>query len=288
MAGGCTSVSTPDGTSRISPIAREDGGFTIVWLEGSDPSDLSRWHWLDYDVNGQPIGGIQSGPPPIGLSAERLAGGGFVKLLNPDPNRVGLFFQLYAANGTPTGPAKQLTDRPGVSFTGPDLGVVVGLAGGGFAVSWDQRDDASSPSVAMTQTFSADGTPLGAPVAVAPFTVEPLNCDKEHATGTCLPFQNVRGLTATDDGGYIVAWVEGNAPALAMQSPSYVATFARQFRAAGSPASSVLGRIGDGSLGLQTGGIAAVSRDAFIMAITAPVLVGSEIDALRVNAEPLR
>jgi hypothetical protein len=67
----------------------------------------------DYDVNGQAVGAIHSGPPPIRLSAERLAGGGFVKLLDPHPTRVGRFFQLYAADGAPTEPAKLLTDKPG-------------------------------------------------------------------------------------------------------------------------------------------------------------------------------
>jgi hypothetical protein len=282
-ASGCISINRPDGASLIRAVARANGGFTIFWSEGFDASDPSRWHWLDYDANGQAAGAIQSGPPPIRLSAERLAGGGFVKLLDADPNRVGLFFQLYAADGTPTGPAKRVTDRPGGTFIGP--GFVVGLTGGGFAVSWDQRDEPTSPSVDMTQTFSAGGTPLGDPVAVAPLTVGPINCDKEHVTGTCLPFQNLSGMTATDDGGYIVAWVEGNAPALAMQSPIYRATFARQFRGDGSPASSVVGRIGDDRL---PGPIAAVSPEAFVLATTGYGSNGPEIDALRVSAQPLR
>jgi hypothetical protein len=61
----------------------------------------------------------------------------------------------------------------------------------------------------------------------------------------CGPFQNIRGLIATQDGGYLVAWQDGTGIAVSGD------TFARQFLANGSPANTVIGRIGGASGGMS-------------------------------------
>jgi hypothetical protein len=240
-------------------VARPDGGFTIIWNEASTSTDLSGLHWQDDDQSGNAQGAIQSGPLPTALSAQRLAGGGNVKLLQTAGQ---VTFQRYAADGTAIG-------SPGpVADTAQLAGGVVALTGGGFAVVWLQN------GVAMTRAFSADGTPLGEPVALAPNTLGPIDCGRNGTAAICPAFQNPSGVIASADGGYVVAWMDGTGIGTVGGS------FARQFRADGSPASTVVGRIGNAVIGP----IAAVSPDAFVMAISD---VGG-ITALRVIAVPLR
>lgn len=248
-----------------SIVARADGGFTITWLGGGDTPGVSL-HWQDYDAAGNAQGAIQSGAPPLALRAQRLAGGGFVELLQTDGPDPSISLQLYAADGTPIGSPKPVAD-------GAKRGQgIVALTGGGFAVAWVQFD----PTGVMTRAFSADGTPLGDPVEVAPNTLGPVNCGKSGAVAICQPFQNGSGITATDDGGYIVAWVDGTGVG------ELGDTFARQFRADGSAASAVIGRIASG----VSGPIAAVSPDEFVLTIGDNG--ASDIAALHVAAQTLR
>jgi hypothetical protein len=246
-------------------VARANGGFTIAWVHAGDTPDLSVLHWQDFDAAGNAQGVVQSGPPPLTLTAKSLAGGGFVKLLQPHTENDPVSFQLYAADGTPIGSPQPVADTARVQ------GAIAPLAGGGFAVAFLQRDGAAL--VGMTRAFSADGAPLGAPVALGPNTLGPVNCGRFGTVTICPPFQNLAGLTATDEGGYIVAWVDGTGIGIPGDS------FARQFRANGSPASAVIGRIGSA----LNGPIATVSPDAFVMVIT-----GNGITALHVVAAPLR
>jgi hypothetical protein len=256
------------GQSPGSPraIARADGGFTIVWLEPDDPLDLSQEHWQDYDAAGNAQGTIQSGPPPFAFSARRLAGGGFVKLLQTEPPNRTASFQLYAPDGTPVGAQKPVAEGT------TQASDIVGLAGGSFAVAWLQLDGGAT--VAMTRVFSADGTPLGDPVALGPNTLGAVNCGRFGTVAICPPFQTPSGITASPDGGYIVAWAD------AQGLGSVGDTFARQFRADGSPASAVIGRIGR-----VRGPIATMSADEFVMATTDN---GTDVAALHILAQPLR
>jgi hypothetical protein len=199
-----------------------------------------------------------------------------------------------------------------ISF-GPRFDFVAALAGGGFAVTWTQTVDrvgvavahafsadgtplvtstqtVTRVGVAMTQAFSADGTPLGDPAAVAPTTVPAQECTGANpVTFTCPAFQQVNGITATDDGGYIVTWVEGTAPAIAMRAPTVDGTFARRFRADGSPANGVIGRLANGSGQLVCCSpppplLATISPDAFVMLGPIP----ATFSAVQVNAQALR
>lgn len=249
-----------------SVVARPDGGFTIIWNEASNSTDLSGLHWQDYDQSGNAQGAIQSGPLPISLSAQRLVGGGYVKLLQTAGQVPAVTFQLYAPDGAPIGSPQPVADKAQLA------GGVVALAGGGFAVVWLQNDGSSIAG--MTRAFSADGTPLGEPVPLAPNTLGPINCGRNGTVAICPAFQNLSGVIATDDGGYIVAWADGTGLGTGGDS------FARQFRADGSPAGAVVGRIGNGVIGP----IAAVSPDAFVMAISD----AGGISALHVVAVPLR
>ncbi len=260
----CVAGARP-GAAGPSVVARPGGAFTIVWNEAPDSTDTSGLHWQDYDAAGTAQGAIQSGPLPIWLSAKPLAGGGYVKLL-PAREAAPASFQLYAADGTPVGGPRPVSDAAEYA------GGVVGLSGGGFAVAWMQHD-ASGTLVAMTRAFSADGVAAGDPLAIAPNTMGPVSCAK--GTAICPPFQYAYGIVASADGGYIVVWGDGTGEG------SSGGSFARQFRADGSAASTVVGRLGD-----LTGPLVAAGPDEFWMAIVDSDPAG--VSALHVNAVPLR
>jgi hypothetical protein len=250
--------------------ARADGGFTIAWNEADSSLDLSGMRWQDFDAAANPQGAIQSGPLPITLTAAPLAGGGYVKLLFTQGDSPSISFQLYAADGTPLGAPKPVGDTGGVG------GQVVGLAGGGLAVAWwSQLPDVSSPMT--TRAFSADGTPLGDALAIAPNTLGPVGCGKYVAT-TCGPWQNLSGIIAMDDGGYTISWMDGTGVATSGD------TFARRFRADGSAAAAVIGRIGEGIIAPM----AATAPDAFVMVVDAPDSSASGVGLLRIDSTPLR
>ena len=135
------------------------------------------------------------------------------------------------------------------------------------------QHDASGTLVAMTRAFSADGVAAGDPLAIAPNTMGPVSCAK--GTAICPPFQYAYGIVASADGGYIVVWGDGTGEG------SSGGSFARQFRADGSAASTVVGRLGD-----QTGPLVAAGPDEFRMAIVDSDPAG--VSALHVNAVPLR
>jgi hypothetical protein len=268
-AGAITCIDGAQTINGVSVKSRADGGFTVAWIQTADPTDLSVLHWQDYDAAGNAQGAIQVGAPPVALLGERLAGGGFVRLLLRRDNQVPTdSFQLFAADGTPIGSPQPLAGSADAT------GSITALAGGGFAVAWLQSDGGTS-SVAMTGAFSADGTPLGQPVAVAPNTLGPVGCGRNGVAATCPPFQNVAGITATPDGGYIVEWVDGTGVGTVGH------TFVREFRADGSPASAVIGDMGSG----VSGSIAAINADTFVMGTGIAGATG--VSVLRVDAPPL-
>ena len=250
------------GAPRIAP--HPDGGFTIAWNEAAT-SDAPVWRWQEFDAGGQARSGIQGGNLPFAFTAERLAGGGYVRLLVTQGQGPSISFQLYAPDETPVGGPRPVGDGSG------GFAKVVSLAGGGFAVAW--LDGGASTQV-MTRAFSGDGTPLGAPLAVAPNTMGPVSCGR--GGGTCPPWQNLLGLMAMDDGGYIVVWLDGTG--IAMVGGLY----ARQFRGDGSTASNVIGRLRD-----WRDSVAGLDNE-FVMAMRDTDSSSSGISFVKVDTSALR
>jgi hypothetical protein len=120
--------------------------------------------------------------------------------------------------------------------------------------------------------FSADGTPVGPPFQAS--GIAPV-C----SNGSC-QFQVLRGLTPMDDGGYAVAWMSG------FGSGGVTGTFARRFRADGTPGSA-LGKLDDRDMP----GAAMVRNghpDTFVMIWPATTGSGSNVAERVFDATPLR
>jgi hypothetical protein len=208
-------------------LPRPDGGFVIVWHMDSSPypptvtaSERSQ----AFDAAGNAVGAIQQGPQqPVPATAAALAGGGYVVVSaaagNPvPPDASNLSFQRYSADGTPIGSPTSVGDKAGLPGA-----QVVPLAGGGFAVAWNEGPH----SLTFTRMFTADGTPVGEPVLSGG---DPLYCSNPSGC----TFQDVLGLTPMDDGGYLVVWRNGYGV-----GGSTLGTFARRVKADGSPGAAV-------------------------------------------------
>ena len=169
------------------------GSFVATWTGEDGFNDFGVRAQL-FDTNGRPVGsefavndhtaGVQAEP-----SATALAGGGFVITWSDEtayPNTFDIRAQIYDPAGAPVGSAFTVnTTLPGFQTQSK----VSSLADGGFAVAWEQGNDASGDDV-RTRVFNADGTPVGGERIVIgrPGDV------------------SLDDLAALTGGGYVVTW----------------------------------------------------------------------------------
>ena len=187
------------------------GGYVVSWVSnGQDGGGLGIYAQR-YDANGVAQGaetkvntyftGQQTAP-----SIAALANGGYVVAWDSDGedgSSTGIYLQRYDANGVAQGSetrANTLTNGSQYAAS------VIGLAGGGFVVSWQSNAHESSGLAVILQRFDANGVAVGSEVHVNTYTL----LDQQSAT-----------VTALADGGYAVLWdsfgEDGNANGVYMQ-----------------------------------------------------------------------
>ena len=194
--------------------ALSNGGFVVTWNDGSgtggDTSGTSVKAQL-YDGGGHKVGGeflvntLTTGDQTeVSVSALKGANGGFVatwqdnSFLRGDDTRSGsIVAQRFDNAGNKIG-GEILVDTKGMAYVN-DVNNVVGLANGGFAVTWQAQSDNSqnNPNVddddsnIMLQIFDAAGNKVGTQLQV--------NTKGEE-------YQQAPKITELSNGNLVVTW----------------------------------------------------------------------------------
>ena len=177
--------STTGDQENASITALASGGFVVTWQDGSraggDASGLSVKAQM-YDAGGHKVGGellvnTTTTNDQSLSSVTALQGGGFIAVweddsrLNNDNSREGsIKGQMFDANGNKVG-AEILVNTKDITYvnTAP---TVIGLAGGGFAVTWQGQSDHPNLSTdtddsnIQLQIFDATGHKVGTQLQV--------------------------------------------------------------------------------------------------------------------------
>lgn len=207
------------------------GGYVVTWNEFAPSGDVFARR---YDANGTAMGpeqrvntytGTVNNAARTSPRVAALSGGGYavvwISQFQGGSPVLGTYLQRYNADGSPAGSETLLSDFQ-VQGAFPQI---VGLAGGGFVVSWHQ-------AMVVAQQFAADGSRVGAQM-----TLDPSFVDLPHIQcrpfATCPPFQRGMGMTALEDGGYVIAWTN----VMGMVTPE--GTYGRRFAASGATAGPI-------------------------------------------------
>ena len=203
-------VNTTISSSQYEPsvAALNDGGYLIAYRDGGNADGSADGVFAQrYDAAGATVGvefqvNTETSSNQFDPSVASLADGGFVIAWTSvnsgsagDGDGWGTFAQRYNAAGTPVGSEFQVnTNVQGSQYEA----VVVGLSGGGFVVAW--RDDSGldgSGNGVFAQLYDASGAQVGGEFRVNETTS---NSQTEPA------------IAALDNGGFAVAWRDGNSP----------------------------------------------------------------------------
>jgi hypothetical protein len=202
-----TTVTGGQFSPNISPLS--SGGFVVIWTDGSGdpaPDDLGVRAQM-FDAGGGKIGGEIVVPElPRGdqvlPDVAGLAGGGFVAVWadngrkpGEDTSEYGINARLFDATGAAIGGEFTVNTDGYLYQYRPE---VVALAGGGFAVTWydEGEQSADHDSLAVrAQVFNASGAKVGGELLVN--TV--IQGGQTNPT-----------ITATADGGFVIAWEDGS------------------------------------------------------------------------------
>ncbi len=199
-------VETSGSQDGVRFAALGDGGFAAVFVSqssGSAGDGSGNGVFLRlFGADGLPVGG-EARVNQFTLNGQDFAkiaaldGGGFVvawRSEGQDGSSGGVYARRYDDAGAPLGGEIRVNDLTLGNQTEPD---VIGLAGGGFAVTWT---DTSTPapgsgSDAHVQVFDADGT-----------RVDSARIVNTSVLGT----QDSAALAPLPGGGYVVVWRDAN------------------------------------------------------------------------------
>jgi Ca2+-binding RTX toxin-like protein len=213
--GGEFVVNTTTAEIQATPamVRLASGGSVIVWFHQVTPGALEvEIRGQMYDADGNKVGGeFAASPTSVGYRAEprvsALADGGFVVTwtydvhdgtgIDSSPTAYRIKGQVFDGDGTTVG--GELAIGPNTTGNHTDS-QVVGLAGGGFAVSWTlvTRTNNVTDSNAVVQVYDAAGTAIGPAVTLANLTAGA---------------QNQPALTALAAGGFVATWADSNSAA---------------------------------------------------------------------------
>lgn len=178
-------LATPDGKA---------GGFVTVW---TDASNVVRGQLFAADgaksgteflINTPDEAPIQEKP-----AVAALDGGGFVVVWRTSTNP-GILAQRYDAGGQKEGEAFLVNAEPQVYRERP---TVAGVAGGGFAVTWEGRagQGIDNPGTIYSHLFNADGLKIGA---------------EQTLTATLTQYGSLNSATAALGAGYLSVWQDSS------------------------------------------------------------------------------
>jgi Ca2+-binding RTX toxin-like protein len=122
-----------------------------------------------------------------------LADGGYVASWTSahQDGSSGIYAQRYDAHGVAAGGEIQVNTNVSTTGLDPVDPAIVGLAGGGFVVSWTETNISTMGHDIFAQRFDAQGVAAGAEFVV---------------TSTTLDEQSQSTLAALTDGGFVVSW----------------------------------------------------------------------------------
>jgi len=151
-------INGSESDSNLEPAvaALKNGSYVVSWVGVAAGSGEQSVFVQRFDSAGAKVGAAytidgETQVYPDSIASAGLVDGGFVVVWRSGGYPQGLYLQRFDSAGVATGDA-QFVSESGYSTTGSDPDVV-GLANGGFAVSWTN----SGSDVVYTQRFNADG-----------------------------------------------------------------------------------------------------------------------------------
>ncbi len=222
-------TATDDDQSSPKIAALADGGFVVAWASSSGSVQDVRFQV--FNASGGRVGGERietNADDPISVQSSpvvaALPNGGFVmtwtdrRTSGGDPNQDGIRYGVYNSAGASNGVSDPRVND--LITTGDQENPVVAvLANGGFVIAWADSSQGNSARDIRYRVFGADGRPVGSEQAAHGFSVD----DRYFPT-----------VSATDDGGFVIAWVEQIANGVGSADDVYN-SIAQRFTAAGTP-----------------------------------------------------
>jgi VCBS repeat-containing protein len=211
--------------------ALSTGGFVIAWESQNQGRNHPEIYVQRYGANGQAIGGeIRANTDTRNdlhtADVTELAGGGFVVVWqsqNQDGSGLGIFGQMFAANGSRLGGEFQVNTE---TQRGQQTATVTDTADGGFVVVWESDSQDGSSFGVFGQRFDANGVTIGQEFQINTYT-----------SG----FQGVPDATILADGSLAVSWQSAG------QDGNANGVFARIFDASVSTGHAFVGSPGNDS-----------------------------------------
>jgi hypothetical protein len=195
-----------------SIAALAGGGYIVTWwsdIQAAEPAGIySRIVAADGTTAGGELrvntasAGPQSAPVATGL-----AGGGYVVAWD---GVSGIHAQRFDSHGVALAPEARVDTVEAGAIAKP---VAAALAGGGYVIAWQSAAADGSGLDIHVQRFGADGAAIG-PQSIVNSTVD--------------GHQTAPAITATADGGYVIAWTSTG------QDGSGDGVFAQRFDANGN------------------------------------------------------
>ena len=246
--------------------AGADGGFAVAWASAREQGDYGVY-LQRFDADGAKLGSETQVNTTTLLNQERpaiatLAGGGYVVTWWSDASSsgaAGIYARIIGANGTAAGSEVHVNAASAGPQSAP---TVTGLADGGYVIAWDgasgiqaQRFDSHGVALAGesridTVAGGAIAKPVTAALAGGGYVIawhsvaadgDGLDIHAQRfaadgsATGgqaivntTLAGHQTSPAITATDDGGYVIAWTSTG------QDGSGDGVYAQRFDAGGN------------------------------------------------------
>lgn len=215
-----TLVNTTTSNRQITPVvaALADGGYVVAWASYRQDGSGAGIYFQRFAANGSPVGsetqahtfsgGEQNEPTVAGLN-----GGGFVVVWNSDGQygrHVGIYAQRFSATGAKVGSEFRVNTTTAGRRDDP---AVIGLADGGFAVTWvSDYQDGSGKGVYL-QRYRVNGRRIGGETRVNTMTAGD---------------QWQPALTALPGGGFVVVWASDR------QDGSGHGVYAQRYKANGA------------------------------------------------------
>ena len=204
--------------------ALSNGGFAIIYEENFNDFLTPQQVWIQlYDASGAEVGGpieVDSDPGFGGQSTPVIAaleGGGFAvayaEFISDGESDLGIRVRTFDQTGAPVSDAVIAPEDSGGGQSDP---AIVGLAGGGFAVTWLHASGVLGElPIFKARVFDANGAPAGPEVVI-------------HEMESLLP-NNPAEVAALPGGGFVVVF-EDRTP-----GNSRADVYAREFGADGQP-----------------------------------------------------
>jgi hypothetical protein len=156
-------------------VSLTSGSFVVMWQsDGQDGSGVGVYGQV-FSADGSPVGSefranTYTNSAQYFPSIAPLPDGGFVATWDSfgrDGSGLGVFGQLFSADGSSIGSEFRVNTTPGVYRSGSSM--VTSLTNGGFVSTWSNSQDSYNSDV-FGQVFSADGSPVGSEFRVNTYT----------------------------------------------------------------------------------------------------------------------